>query len=105
MTDVNALTEALMDLEWLPEEKSKDRKALVAAVGAMLDDIAKPYRRRVPMDRLAARAVRSFLTLGKINHERTRPTSWTKPLRHSRAGASRSARSCCRSCASPRARK
>jgi hypothetical protein len=47
VTDVNALTEALMDLHWLDEAKSEDRKALAAAVGALLDDIAKPYRRRV----------------------------------------------------------
>jgi hypothetical protein len=36
--DVNALTEALLDLRWLKECQSEDRKAL-------LDDIAKPYRR------------------------------------------------------------
>jgi hypothetical protein len=43
--DINALTEALVDLDWLPEEKSEDRKTLLAAVGAVLDDIASPYRR------------------------------------------------------------
>jgi hypothetical protein len=43
--DIGALTEALMDLEWLPEAKSEDRRALLAAIGALLDDIAKPYRR------------------------------------------------------------
>ncbi len=45
VSDIDALTEAVIALEWLPEEKSEDRKALVAAVGALLDDIAKPYRR------------------------------------------------------------
>ncbi len=45
VTDIDALTEAVIALEWLDEDKSEDRKALLAAVGAMLDDIAKPYRR------------------------------------------------------------
>jgi hypothetical protein len=45
VTDINALIEALLDLHWLPEGESENRKALVAAVGALLDDIAKPYRR------------------------------------------------------------
>lgn len=43
--DIDALIEALLDLHWLPENKSEDRATLVAAVGAVLDDIAKPYRR------------------------------------------------------------
>ena len=47
ITDVNALIEAVMDLQWLDAAKSEDRAALVLAVGALLDDIAKPYRRRV----------------------------------------------------------
>ncbi|WP_409188907.1 hypothetical protein [Bradyrhizobium sp. RDM4] len=45
VTDIDALIEAVVDLDWLPEETSEDRKALLAAVGAMIDDIAKPYRR------------------------------------------------------------
>ena len=51
VTDINALTEALLDLHWLDENKSEDRAALVAAVGAVLDDIAKPYRRPPLSDR------------------------------------------------------
>lgn len=45
VADLNALIEALLDLHWLPEGESENRKALVAAVGALLDDLAKPYRR------------------------------------------------------------
>ena len=45
VTDINALIEALIDLHWLKESEAEDRKALVVAVGALLDDIAKPYRR------------------------------------------------------------
>ena len=37
--DINGLTELVTELGWLKEAKSEDRKALVAAVGAMLDDL------------------------------------------------------------------
>jgi hypothetical protein len=43
--NLNALIAVLSDLRWLPEEKSEDRKALVEAVGALLDDLAKAHCR------------------------------------------------------------
>ena len=36
--DINGLTEALIELRWLKEAESEDRKALAAAVGALIDD-------------------------------------------------------------------
>ncbi len=46
VTDIVALIEALIELRWLDENKSEDRAALVAAVGALLDDIASRHRCR-----------------------------------------------------------
>lgn len=40
ITDIDALTEALIRLKWLDRAESEDRKLLVAAVGALLDDLA-----------------------------------------------------------------
>jgi len=43
ITDINVLTGALIELGWLPEDQSEDRKAIAAAVGAMLDDLASRH--------------------------------------------------------------
>jgi hypothetical protein len=42
--DINGLIEALLDLHWLPEGQAEDRKAICAAVGALLDDIVSRHR-------------------------------------------------------------
>jgi hypothetical protein len=39
--NMNALTEVLLNLKWLAYEKSEDRRAVSAAVGEMLDDLAR----------------------------------------------------------------
>jgi len=41
IADINGLTGVLMDLHWLAEDRSEDRTALVIAVGALLDDLAR----------------------------------------------------------------
>jgi hypothetical protein len=39
--DLNRLIGTLLTLRWLAEDKSEDRCAIGAAVGAMLDDLAR----------------------------------------------------------------
>jgi hypothetical protein len=42
--DIDGLTELLIELEWLKEAASEDRKAVAVAIGAMLDDLVARSR-------------------------------------------------------------
>jgi hypothetical protein len=45
LKDLNGLITVLLDLQWLPETKSEDRKEIGIAIGLMLDDLAVRHAR------------------------------------------------------------
>jgi hypothetical protein len=45
VADLNAVAEVLLDLNWLQEASSEDRKAIGAAVGKLIDDLAASRKR------------------------------------------------------------
>ena len=44
--DINAVIDAVIDTNWLPESASEDRKQVGEAVGRMVDDLASAHKRR-----------------------------------------------------------